>query len=79
VPHRSDAARGDDGLVVRVLFACDPADEGGVRASVDQALAVGALPVPGPDDAAPTRWRLLRSAPAELSDADAAVAAGFTR
>ena len=74
VPHRSDVARSDDGLVVRVLFACEPVDEGGVRASVEQALARGELPVPAPDDAAPTRWRLLRSAPADISDADSAVA-----
>ncbi len=77
VPHRSDMASTDDGLLVRVLFACDPADEGAVRASVDQALAGGELPVPAPDDAEPTRWRLLRSAPAEISDADSAVAARF--
>jgi hypothetical protein len=73
VPHRSDVASTDAGLAVRVLFACDPADEGDVRARVDRALAGGELPVPPPDGAPPTRWRLLRSAPAEPSDADATV------
>jgi hypothetical protein len=77
VPHRTDVARVDDGLVVRVLFACDPADEGDVRASVEQALTRGELPVPAPDGAPPTRWRLLSSAPAGLSDADSGVAARF--
>src|SRR3954447_1693648 len=77
VPHRTDLVRADDGLVVRVLFACDPAEEGEVRASVEQALASGELPVPAPEGAAPTRWQLLRSAPDGLSDADSAVAARF--
>jgi hypothetical protein len=77
VPHRTDVARVDDGLVVRVLFACDPADEGDVRVLVDRALAGGELPVPAPDDARPSRWRLLRSAPGELSAADSALAARF--
>lgn len=77
VPHRSDAASTAEGLLVRVLFACDPAEEDDVRARVEQALARGELPVPAPDGAAPTRWRLLRAAPAELSDADSAVAARF--
>jgi hypothetical protein len=62
-----------------VLFACDPVAEGDVRASVDRALAAGELPVPAPDGAPPTRWRLLRSAPGELSDADSDVAARFVR
>ena len=79
VPHRTDVAATPEGLGVRVLFACDPADEGGVRASVEQALAGGDLPVAAPDDAPPTRWRLLRSAPGELSDADSAVATRFVR
>ena len=79
VPHRTDVAHPDDGLVVRVLFACDPAAEGDVRARVDRALDGGELPVPPPQDARPTRWRLLRSAPGELSDADGAVAARFVR
>jgi hypothetical protein len=79
VPHRTDVAATADGLAVRVLFACYPADEGGVRASVHQALARGELPVPAPDDAPPTRWRLVRSAPGEISDADAGVAARFAR
>ena len=79
VPHRTDVDTSADGLAVRVLFACDPADEAVVRDSVHQALAGGELPVRAPDDAPPTRWRLLRSAPAELSDADAAVADRFVR
>ena len=79
VPHRTDVAATVDGLAVRVLFACDPADEGAVRGAVQQALAGGELPVPAPHDAPPTRWRLLRSAPGEISDADADVAARFVR
>jgi hypothetical protein len=62
-----------------VLFACDPADEPAVRASVEQALAGGELPVPAPDGAPPTRWRLLRSAPVEVPDADSDVAARLVR
>jgi hypothetical protein len=77
VPHRSDVASTDAGLAVRVLFACDPADESDVRARVDGALAGGELPVPPPEGAVPTRWRLLHSAPAQVSDADSAVAACF--
>jgi hypothetical protein len=77
VPHRTDVGPTTDGLAVRVLFACDTGDEPAVRASVERALAGGELPVPPPDDAPPTRWRLLRSAPAEISDADADVAARF--
>ena len=77
VPHRTDVAGADEDLVVRVLFACDPADEGDVRARVDRALAGGALPVPAPREAPPTRWRLLHSAPVPVPDADSDVAARF--
>ena len=79
VPHRTDVASRDDDLVVRVLFACDPADEGDVRARVEEALAGCEFPVPAPGGDRATRWRLLRSAPGEVSDADAAVAAHFVR
>jgi hypothetical protein len=79
VPHRTDVAAGSDGLAVRVLFACDPADEAAVHGSVQQALARGELGVPAPQDAPPTRWRLVRSAPGEIPDADADVAARFVR
>jgi hypothetical protein len=79
VPHRTDVASTDGGLAVRVLFACDAGDEADVRRRVDRALAGGRLPVPPPDHAAPTRWRLLHSASGELSDADIAVAARFVR
>ena len=57
--------------------ACDPGDEVDVRTRVEEALAAGELPVPAPNDAPPTRWRLLSSAPGELLDADDAVAARF--
>jgi hypothetical protein len=77
VPHRTDVAGPDDDLAVRVLFACEPADEADVRARVDRALGGGELPVPAPDGAPPTRWRLLHSAAAELSDGDSDVAARF--
>jgi hypothetical protein len=79
VPHRTDVAATPDGLAVRVLFACDPADEPAVRGSIEEALGGGELPVPAPDEAPPTRWRLLRSAPGDVSDADSAVAARFVR
>jgi len=77
VPHRTDVTSSEDDLAVRVLFACDPADEGDVRVLVDRALGGGELPVPAPDGARPSRWRLLRSAPGEISDADSALAARF--
>jgi hypothetical protein len=79
VPHRTDVAAHPDGLAVRVLFACEEADEAAVRASVQRALAEGELPVPAADDAPAARWRLLRSGPGEISDADADVAARFVR
>src|SRR5919199_3473839 len=70
VPHRTDVGSAHGGLAVRVLFACEPADEGGVRARVDRALAGGELPVPPPQGSPPTRWHLLRSGPVPVPDAD---------
>jgi hypothetical protein len=75
VPHRTDVTEERDGLGVRVLFACPPDEEPATRAAVERALAGGALPVPAPAGTPPTRWQLLRSAPAEVADADSAVAA----
>jgi hypothetical protein len=76
VPHRSDVvAREGDRLVVRVLFACPPADTGGVRAAVAAALAAGELPVPAPDAAPETRWRVLDQEPVALTEGELPVAA----
>ncbi len=77
VPHRTDVSPGPDAVAVRVLFACDPAQEGTVRSGVERALQAGALPVPPPEDTVATRWRVLRSGPGELADDDSAVAARF--
>jgi hypothetical protein len=77
VPHRTDVSLGPAAVAVRVLFACDPAQEGDVRRAVERALQAGRVPVPTPGDGGPTRWRLLRSGPGQVVDADSAVAARF--
>ncbi len=77
VPHRTDVSPGPDAVGVRVLFACEPAQEGDVRRAVERALRAGLVPVPTPEEARGTRWRLLRSGPGEVLDDDSAVAAHF--
>ena len=63
-PHHTSTARTDDGdLVVRVLFACDPAAEDEVRRRVVDALGHGELVGP---DGVRTRWTVLQDAPGTL-------------
>ena len=69
--HRTEAVRDGGEVRLRVLFAAEPGDEARVRAGIDEGLATGELT--GPDGVV-TRWRLLRSAPAEVAAADAALA-----
>ncbi len=38
-PHHTTAARSGSDVTLRVLFACEPPDEGGVRRLIDEALA----------------------------------------
>jgi hypothetical protein len=77
VPHRTDVAPGPDAAAVRVIFACEPAQEAAVRSGVERALQAGELPVPAPEGSGVTRWQVLRSGPGEVLDADRAVAARF--
>ena|SRR5581483_6770314 len=66
-PHHTAAARNGCEVRLRVLFAAEVRDEGQVRARIDAALAAGEQL--GPDGNL-TRWRLLHSGPAEISEAD---------
>jgi hypothetical protein len=76
VPHRTEVvARDGNRVTVRVLFACAPDDAAGVRAGVARALAAGLLPVPAPDGAPATSWRVIEQVPVELTDQERAVAA----
>ncbi|GGR96471.1 hypothetical protein GCM10010169_46290 [Micromonospora fulviviridis] len=63
-PHHTRAERVGDELRLRILFATEPHREQRVRQDIDRALAGGSLAGP---DGATTRWRLLRSGPAEPS------------
>jgi hypothetical protein len=46
-PHHTSAVRDGDAVVVRILFACEPEQEGHVRELVESALASGRAPAPG--------------------------------
>jgi hypothetical protein len=48
VPHRTEVSAGADAVGVRVLFACEPAQEGAVRRAVERALEAGQEPLRGP-------------------------------
>jgi hypothetical protein len=79
VPHHSDVvARNGDRLIVRVVFACPPDDAGAVRHALASALDAGALAVPGPRDAVPTRWQVLDQAASTISESELALAARLT-
>lgn len=62
-PHHTGVERDGDDLVVRVLFACAPEDEAGVRAVIVEALGEGELVGP---DGLRTRWTLTRQAPSTV-------------
>jgi hypothetical protein len=55
--HFTSVVRRDEGLDVRVLFACEPADEPAVRSRIDSALG--------------RSWDVVRSAAAEVRDEEA--------
>jgi hypothetical protein len=72
-PHHTRAdRRGDDAVVVRVLFAADPAAASAVRSRIDAALAAGFCDGPG---GARTRWTLRTSAPGVVDASERAHAA----
>jgi hypothetical protein len=78
VPHRTDVVRREGReVVVRVLFACPPADADAVRVDVRAAVEAGALTVPAPDGAPARRWRVLSQGPAQLEETDRPVAVRF--
>src|SRR4051812_15712093 len=69
VPHRTEVVgRDDEDLVMRVVFACPPEDADRVRTAVAAALDAGRLPVPAPDSAPVTHWRVVDVGPAVLSE-----------
>lgn len=76
-PHATRADRcGDEPdrlqVAVRVLFAAEPDAEAAVRARIDGALAGGVCDGP---DGRRTRWTLVASAPAAVTEAEGAHAA----
>ena len=65
--HHTETRRDTDRLMVRTIFAADPAQEGEVRRRIVAALARGS--VAGPDGR-PSRWTLLAAEPGELTAAE---------
>jgi hypothetical protein len=55
-PHHTSTRRGPEGLLVRVLFATEPAREPDARRLIAGALAAGQVV---PASAVGTRWRLV--------------------
>ncbi|MFJ4849226.1 MULTISPECIES: hypothetical protein [unclassified Streptomyces] len=70
--HTAVSPGADGGLLLRVLFAAEPADEAAVRARIDAALAAGAL---GREPAPDTRWELRASGPSPVREDEAGHAA----
>jgi hypothetical protein len=62
-PHHTRAHRSGSEVRLRLLFAADPADEGRVRALVDDALDRGWGDGP---DGERTAWQLVWAAPSEV-------------
>ncbi|WP_392542222.1 hypothetical protein [Oryzobacter telluris] len=62
-PHHTTSRPDDDALVVRVVFACAPADEDTARELLAEALDAGELMGP---DGVRTRWRLLHQGADDL-------------
>jgi hypothetical protein len=73
--HHTRAERAGDRVLVRTLFATEPANEQVVRDRIDQALAGGRLQ--GPDTVV-TRWRLHSSRPSETTAEEASHAERLT-
>ena len=71
-PHNTRVDGADDALEVRVVFATAPDDETEVRSRIDGALAGGVCDGP---DGTRTRWTLVTSAPAAVTEAESAHAA----
>jgi hypothetical protein len=61
-PHHTAAAQRGDTLRLRILFACEPRDEGSVRAGIAGALGGGALGHP--------TWTVVSQAPARLDPSE---------
>ena len=64
-PHHTGWSRNGDMVSLRIIFATKPASEGDVRGLIDGALAPGAFDTPRNTI---SRWTLLASGPAELTD-----------
>ena len=71
-PHHTSVVPGD-AVIVRTVFAVDPAREGEVRVRIEAALAHGELR--GPNGI--TTWQVLGSGPASIADSEAALAASL--
>jgi hypothetical protein len=66
--HHTSTKRSGDLVTVRVLFACEPADESTVRDDIDAALERGEH---SGADGGLTHWRLVTSGPSEVRDSEA--------
>ena len=67
--HHTGVEAVGDHLRLRILFACEPADEVDVRDRIETALAVGS--VAGPDGRT-SRWTLRGAGPGVVEPAEAA-------
>jgi hypothetical protein len=68
-PHNTQAHRRGDDVVVRVVFAAEPAVEAEVRARIEAALAGGFCHGP---DGTRTRWTVLTNAAGVVTPAERA-------
>ena len=71
-PHHTAAMPEGDAVLVRVLFAADPADERRVRSLIDRALAGGTATGP---DGTTTTWTLRTATPSDVRTDEAGQAA----
>ena len=71
-PHYTSAADTGDEARIRVLFACEPSAESGVRDTIVAALRAGELDGP---DGVRTRWTLGAASPSVVRDDETAHAA----
>ncbi|MER5184138.1 hypothetical protein ABT009_38390 [Streptomyces sp. NPDC002896] len=67
-PHHTRAERDGERVLLRTLFATEPATEGVVRDRIDRALSAGRMQGP---DALVTRWRLHSSGRGETTAEEA--------
>jgi hypothetical protein len=67
-PHNTAAIPlGEGRVAVRVLFACEPSDEGRARKLIESALRSGRQKDP---DGVPSSWRCLSSGPGAVQPSD---------